>query len=184
MNQALQTRWAGMAIRGGFAIALATLLTVWRDPPLWGVAIAFGVFALADAVGAAVFAYGGDASGRYNRPFVAVALTGVFAGAVCLLWSGMPAFALSVLIAVWALLRGTFEVTAAVQLFDYITAPESLGLIGAVSALLGMLMAVLPGGIIGLYWLVAMYAFLVGLLSLMFAAQLRHRPGEVAGVSA
>lgn len=174
MNQAARNQWVGMAIRGGFALALAVLLTVWRDPPLSGVAIAFGVFALADGVGAAFFAYSGDAaSGRFRWPLVVVALTSVLAGVVCLAWSAMPALALSVLIALWALTRGVFEITAAVQLFGRVNAAETLGMIGAVSALAGVLMVVLPGGIGGLYWLVALYAFLVGLLEVMFAAQLR-----------
>jgi uncharacterized membrane protein HdeD (DUF308 family) len=70
---------------------------------------------------------------------------------------------------------GIFEIVAAVRLRRLIEGEWLLGLSGAASVLLGVLLVMMPGaGLIAWVWLIGAYAVLFGLMLLALAFRLRR----------
>ena len=68
------------------------------------------------------------------------------------------------IIAFWAILTGLAEMVAAVALRREIAGEWALFLVGVLSVILGVVMAVLPGGgLLSLVWLIGLYALAGGI---------------------
>ena len=81
-------------------------------------------------------------------------------------------------LAIWSILTGLFEIMAAVRLRKEIEGEWLLGLSGAISLLLGVgiIALVLPSPaatILSAAWLIAIYAFIAGVV--LIAQALRHK---------
>ena len=80
------------------------------------------------------------------------------------------AFALLVVIAVWAILTGILEIAAAVRLRREIEGEWMLALTGVVSIILGIIILFNPGaGMLGVVWAIGGYAIVFGILMLILA---------------
>ncbi len=88
-------------------------------------------------------------------------------------------------IASWAIITGILEVAAAIRLREEIRGEWALGLSGLLSIILGILLAVFPAaGIVALTWMIAAYAILFGVLSLVLAFRLRGHAESLAAQAA
>jgi uncharacterized membrane protein HdeD (DUF308 family) len=96
------------------------------------------------------------------------------AGLVALTWPGVTALVLLYVVAIWAILSGIAEMIAAVALRREIEGEWVLFLVGVLSVVLGVAMAVLPGvGVLSLIWLVGLYALTVGVAMIVLAFRMR-----------
>jgi uncharacterized membrane protein HdeD (DUF308 family) len=87
-------------------------------------------------------------------------------------------------VAIWAILSGVAEMIAAVSLRREIKGEWALFLVGVLSVIFGIILAVLPGvGLFSLVWLVGLYALLAGVTLIVLAFRVRglrrreHRRG-------
>jgi uncharacterized membrane protein HdeD (DUF308 family) len=77
-------------------------------------------------------------------------------------------------VAIWAILSGVAEVIAAVALRREIGGEWLLFLVGVLSVVLGVAMAILPGvGVLSLVWLVGLYALAIGFAMIVLAFRVR-----------
>lgn len=131
--------------------------------------IAWGLFAIADGIAAIV----GGAKSRWWA-VVIWGVVGVLAGGVALFMPGITALALLMVVAAWAIVRGIFEIVAAIRLRKEITGEWFLILSGLVSIALGAFMFLFPGaGALALIWVIGLHAFVVGVLLILLAFRLR-----------
>ncbi len=101
-------------------------------------------------------------------------LVGVVVGVLTFLWPVITALVLLYLIASWAIVTGILEIVAAFSGWLPVV-KWPLALAGAVSILLGVLLAIQPGaGLLSLVWLVGIYAIIFGVLLIIRAFQFRH----------
>jgi uncharacterized membrane protein HdeD (DUF308 family) len=174
MLDQLARHWWVLALRGVVAILFAVIafarpgITLVALVWVWG-AYAFvdGVFALIAAVRAA----------EHHQRWGMLALegiSGIAAGIIAFVWTGITALALVYLIAAWAIVTGIFEIAAAVRLRQMIEGEWLLGLSGVLSILLGVLFAARPdAAAVAWVWVIGVYALLFGILLLALAFRLR-----------
>jgi uncharacterized membrane protein HdeD (DUF308 family) len=83
------------------------------------------------------------------------------------------------LIAIWAVLRGIFEIVAAIRLRKEIKGEWLLALAGALSIAFGLFMIANPGaGAVAVVWWIAAYAVALGVMLVVLgfrARSLAHR---------
>jgi uncharacterized membrane protein HdeD (DUF308 family) len=105
------------------------------------------------------------------------------AGLVALAWPGVTALVLLYVVAIWAILSGVAEVIAAVALRREIEGEWVLFLVGVLSVVLGVAMAVLPGvGVLSLVWLLGIYALAIGFAMIVLASEYGTSGDDEAGV--
>ncbi|NLD71493.1 MAG: HdeD family acid-resistance protein [Chloroflexi bacterium] len=170
----LARRWWVVALRGVVAVVFGILAFVWPELTLLTLITLFGAFALVDGVLSLI---AGLSSIQTNERWWAElieGLVGIAFGLVVFFWPEVTALALLYLIAGWAVVTGILEIVAAIRLRRVITGEWAMILGGIASILFGVLLAAFPGaGILGLAWLIGLYAVLFGVLLIIVGLRLR-----------
>lgn len=119
----------------------------------------YGVYALTDGI-TALFV--GGSSRAWG--LVLVGLLGLIVGIGTFIYPGITAVALLYLIAVWAVVRGIFEIITAIQLRKEISYEWALIASGIISILFGMILIANPAvGALAVVWIIGIYALVFGL---------------------
>jgi uncharacterized membrane protein HdeD (DUF308 family) len=169
--------WKVLLFRGIVAIAFGCLALLWPALTLAMLVGFFAAFALLDGVGALVMAV----RARARRGVWALWLEGVLgigAAVVAVLYPGMTAIALLVVIAVWAILSGASAIAAATLLERDADSVTTLPIFGMLSVLLGIVLLVQPfAGALALAWMIALYALVSGTMYVALALRTRRMAG-------
>lgn len=178
----LTRNWWLLVVRGLLAILFGLIALLWPGLTWLALILMFGVYALMDGAFAILSSL---VRSRYSPRwwvFLLEGLVSVAAGVIALMRPGFAGFALVIVIAVWAILTGIFEVAAAIRLRREITNEWMLGFGGIVSIAFGILMFFQPataGLVITL--MIGAYALIFGILLVALGFRLRKwdiRPGE------
>ncbi|QKW35451.1 HdeD family acid-resistance protein [Actinomadura sp. NAK00032] len=171
----LMTRhWWVLAVRGAFAILFGIVALAWPGITVFALVLLFGAYALADGVVAVAQAFRGTTGGP--RGLLAVSgVAGIVLGIVALVWPGITAFVLLMLIAAWAVATGLLEIIVAVALRRELRGEWAYVLTGAISLLFGILLFAWPvSGAIAVVWLIGLLAIMSGAAMLGAAFRLRR----------
>jgi len=172
--------WWVMALRGAIAVAFGVLALFWPGLALTSLVLLFGAFAFANGMLAAWAAFTMGRRHETWKPFLIEGIAGIIFGLFVLLWPGMTAIALILLIAAWALVTGVVELAAAIRLRQDIEGEWTLALMGALSILLGLLFAIWPGaGLVAVAWIIGIYAIVIGVSMIALALRLQRLNGEL-----
>jgi uncharacterized membrane protein HdeD (DUF308 family) len=171
MLSMLSENWWVLALRGLLAVLFGFAALVLPLGTLEAVGRLFGAYAILE--GALVVLIGMRGT-QYRGAFLSEGAFGIVAGLVALAWPGVTALVLLYVIAIWAILSGIAEIIAAVALRREIEGEWVLFLVGVLSVVLGVAMAVLPSvGVLSLIWLVGLYALAVGVAMIVLAFRVR-----------
>jgi len=171
MLSMLSENWWVLALRGLLAVLFGFAALLLPLGTLEAVGRLFGVYAILE--GALVVLIGMRGT-QYRGAFLSEGAFGIVAGLVALAWPGVTALVLLYVIAIWAILSGIAEIIAAVALRREIEGEWVLFLVGVLSVVLGVAMAVLPSvGVLSLIWLVGLYALAVGVAMIVLAFRVR-----------
>lgn len=179
---ALSRWWWTFILRGLLAIAFGILAFV---APVWGLAILvalFGAWALIDGV---TIVWTGIRTRSVDRNWwleILEGLVSIVAGLIAFVLPGFAAEVLVILIAVWAIVTGVFQIWAAIRLRERIRGEFWLGLAGVASILFGVVLLVFPaGGALALVWLIGSGAIAVGVFLTILGWRLRgvHEMGKL-----
>jgi uncharacterized membrane protein HdeD (DUF308 family) len=183
MLRTLARNWWAVVLRGVVAVLFGIGTFAWPGITLATLILLFGVYALIDGISAVVWAVK-NREGGLPWGVLLAGIGAVVAGVLAFVSPGLTALALLTLIAVWAIVRGVFEIAAAVALRKEIEGEWLLAASGALSVLFGLFLLVRPGaGALGLLWAIGAFAIVAGvmLIALGFRLKrLRDRVGEVA----
>ncbi|MEU5993365.1 HdeD family acid-resistance protein [Spirillospora sp. NPDC047418] len=171
----LMTRhWWVLALRGAFAILFGIVALVWPGITVFALVLLFGAYALADGVVAVTQAVRGTTGGP--RGLLALSgIAGIALGIAALVWPGITAFILLMLIAAWAVATGLLEIIVAVALRRELRGEWVYVLTGAISLIFGILLFAWPvSGAIAVVWLIGLLALLFGAAMLGVAFRLRR----------
>ena len=174
----LAQNWWLVLLRGIAGIIFGVLAFAWPGITLLTLIIFYGAYALMDGIFAIGAAFrGGAAQSRWW--LILIGIFGIAAGLLTFMWPGLTALVLAMLIGVWSLIRGIFEIVGAIKIRKEIDNEWWLILSGALSVLFGLVMLFMPGaGALALIWVIGAYSIIFGVLFIAFAFRLkRHSHG-------
>jgi uncharacterized membrane protein HdeD (DUF308 family) len=175
MLSALARNWWVLLLNGIVAIVFGVLAFTWPGVTLLALVTLYGVYCLADGITALWASFSAkDGAGRSWGHMLFVGIISIGAGITAFVWPHITAYALLVLIAIWAIMRGVFEIVAAISLRKVIDNEWMLGLAGAASVLFGLAVIARPGlGALAIVWMIATFAILRGAILTGLAFKLR-----------
>lgn len=177
----LTERWWVPLIRGGAAMAFGVLALLAPGISLITLVLLWGAYALVDGIFNLVAGVRKARAGRRWGWLVFEGVVSVIIGLLAFAWPDITVMALLLLIAAWAVLTGIAEIAAAIRLRRSIRGEWLLAASGLLSLALGVLLILFPGpGLLALLWMIAVYAFVFGLLLVGFGLRLHgwHRAGH------
>lgn len=167
--------WGWIALRGVFALLFGVMTLVVPGVTLGVLVIVWGAYALIDGALALIAGFRLRQSGRPLWSLVIVGVLGIAAGVVTFLWPGLTAITLVLIIGIWAIAMGVFQIVAALRFRQYIRGEWLHALSGVLSLVFGFVMVLQPlAGALALVWVIGWFAILFGALLLVVAFRLRR----------
>lgn len=159
---ATTSRWWTLVLRGVIAIAFGAMALVWPSITLTALAILVGAFALVDGIVAGIAAF--RAPREEKAPLVLLAIAGIAFGLAVMVWPDISLFVLTLLIGVWALIRGIVEIVDGAVLAKGTPGRGSLITAGVLSAAFGLLVMWWPeSGAFAIAVLIGITAIILGI---------------------
>jgi uncharacterized membrane protein HdeD (DUF308 family) len=170
----LGRNWWLVLLRGIAAIVFGLLAWAWPSVTLVTLVLFWGAYALVDGVAALIGGWKAKDGGKPMWTVVLVGIVGILAGIFTFLQPGVTAIALLILIAVWAIVQGVLEISAAIRLRKEIKNEWLLILSGLLSVAFGALMILNPGaGAMAVLWLIGVFAVAYGVLLVFLSFKLK-----------
>lgn len=178
--------WGWFMVRGVLALILGVIAVYRPFSALFAFTLVFAAYCFVDGVASLIAGVRGARAGERWGALVLRGVTGVLIGVlfvlVPIIATATYAFVSILMLAIWSILTGLFEIMAAVRLRKEIEGEWLLGLSGAISLLLGVgiIALVLPSPaatILSAAWLIAIYAFIAGVVLIAQALRLKRRAG-------
>jgi uncharacterized membrane protein HdeD (DUF308 family) len=146
-------RWWAVLLRGSVAIAFGLAAFAWPGVTAATLVLLFGFYALVDGAFSLLAAIGGRRTGEDRRLLALESVIGIWAGVVTLRAPEITAVMLVFFISIWAMATGFLRIAAPIRLRKEIS---------------GELWMLRPNvGAIGLVWVIAGYALILGLFEVM-----------------
>ncbi|HEY2920205.1 MAG TPA: DUF308 domain-containing protein [Candidatus Binatia bacterium] len=170
MLKAIVEKWWVVLLRGICAVLFGLIAIAWPSATVWSLVTVYGAFAFADGVICIALGISGLAEGRWWWEMVLIGLVGIAAGIMTFLWQGLPVVALLVVIASTTILRGAFEVAAAINLREFVENDWLLS--GILSVGFGILLFFNPGaGSLAVVLLIGSYMIAVGIMAIALSVR-------------
>jgi len=170
----LGKHWWAIFIRGIVAILFGILLLTATGFTMRILIIFLGLYFLIDGI-LAIIASGVAAS--KHKSWWLLLLEGLVSLGIGIFVLVLPSLTLLVLlylIAIWAIITGIFEFVASIVSSWAASGKIFLGIVGVLSVILGLVIILYPTlSLIAITWLVAIYAFVIGLSLIFFSFKLR-----------
>jgi uncharacterized membrane protein HdeD (DUF308 family) len=174
MLQTLARNWWALVLRGICAVLFGVMAFVWPGITLATLIFLYGAYALVDGVLGVVAAMVGRQPGGFPWGILLAGVAAIAVGVMTFLWPGLTALVLLYLIAAWAIVRGVFEIIAAIALRKEIEHEWLLAASGALSVLLGIFLVLSPGaGALALLWAIGAFAIAAGILMIVLGFRLK-----------
>lgn len=174
MLHLLSRNWWAVLLRGICAVIFGLAAFAWPGITLALLILFYGAYVLVEGIFAVVSSFGRTKDSKFPWSMFLVGLVSIAVGLITFVWPGLTALALLYLIGAWAIVRGIFEVVAAIELRKQIEGEWLMIIAGMASVLFGVLMVLWPGaGVLALLWLIGIFAVIFGVIIIILAFKLR-----------
>ncbi len=174
MLHLLSRNWWAVLLRGICAVIFGLAAFAWPGITLALLILFYGAYVLVEGIFAVVSSFGRTKDSKFPWSMFLVGLVSIAVGLITFVWPGLTALALLYLIGAWAIVRGIFEVVAAIELRKQIEGEWLMIIAGMASVLFGVLMVLWPGaGVLALLWLIGVFAVIFGVIMIILAFKLR-----------
>jgi uncharacterized membrane protein HdeD (DUF308 family) len=176
--------WGWVMVRGVLAILLGNKAILRPFSALFAFSLDFAAYCFVDGIASLMAGIRGAQAGKSWGALVFRGVTGILIGVLFvvlpMIATATYAFLSVLMLAIWSVITGLFEIMAAVRLRKEMVGEWLLGLSGAISVLLGIgiVALVLPSPratILSAAWLIAIYAFIVGVALVGQAIRLKGK---------
>jgi uncharacterized membrane protein HdeD (DUF308 family) len=166
-------RWWTVLLRGITAVMFGVLAFAWPAITLAMLVLLFGYYALTDGIFSLLAAAGGRH--REDRWVLALeGIVGVWAGVVTLRAPHVIASVLIFFLSFWAMATGFLRLAAAFRLRREVAGEHWLAASGILSVAFALMLLVRPAvGAVGLVWILAGYAVVLGVVLIILGMELR-----------
>jgi uncharacterized membrane protein HdeD (DUF308 family) len=177
LSSQLASQWGWIALRGLAALIFGVMAFAWPEPTLIALTLVWGAYAFLDGALALIGVFRIRDQRRPHWPLITVGLLGITAGIVTFIWTNITAVSLLLLIAIWAIAVGIFQIASAIHIRKSIENELLLGCSGVVSMIFGAVIIIYPqAGALAVAWMIGTFAIPFGLLLIAFGFRLRgHR---------
>ena len=135
----------------------------------------FAAWALIDGVTSLIAGWNTRKTTRSWWLEILEGVAGIVAGVIALAFPLFAAEILRLLIAVWAIATGVFEIVMAIRMRDQLKGEFWLGLAGVASILFGIVLILFPAaGAVSLVWLISSFAIVFGAFLVILGWRLRR----------
>ena len=166
--------WWTLLLRGIVAILFGVVAFLWPGVTLGALVLLFGAYALVDGIAAIILGIKEYGDRERWWATLLVGIVGVAVGLVTFFMPQVTAIALLWVIAFWAIVRGAFEIAAAVRLRHAIEGEWLLALSGALSIAFGVLILAFPGaGALAVVLWIGAFAIMSGAVLIALAFRVR-----------
>lgn len=166
--------WWAFLLRGIFAVLFGILALAWPLATIAALVLLFGAFVFIDGLFTVIHSF--QLRKTENRWWVLLleGLAGIGVGLITFFYPQVTAALLVILVAVWAIFTGVFELVMAIRLRKEIKGEWLLGLAGVLSIALGIFFIAMPlaGSIVIAYW-VGAYALIFGITLIVLGIRMR-----------
>jgi uncharacterized membrane protein HdeD (DUF308 family) len=170
----LAAHWWVLLLRGLIAILFGIMAFVWPGVTLAALVLLWGAYALVDGIFEVIAGVRGKWWG-----LVFLGILGIAAGVLTFLWPGITAIALLWVIAIWAIVIGIMQISAAIRLRKEVQGEWLWILTGILTVILGVLLIARPGaGALSVLWLIGWFAIAWGILLCILAFKVK-KMGEL-----
>jgi uncharacterized membrane protein HdeD (DUF308 family) len=174
MLRTLAQNWWALVLRGVCAVLFGVGAFAWPGITLAVLILLYGAYALIEGVLEVAWALMGRQAGSFPWGVLLAGLAGIAIGIVTFVSPGLTALALLYVIAAWAIVRGVFEIIAAIHLRKELENEWLLALSGLLSVALGVLLIAAPrAGALALLWWIGGFAIIAGILMIMLGMRLK-----------
>ncbi len=176
INDKLGDVWWSLLARGLLALAIGVAALFWPKATLVLLIRLIAVYALVDGAIGLISAF----RARDLRSNLAPGLISIVVGLILLFWPGLSGRLLLIIVGLWALLQGAMLIMSAMQTDadDPDRAPALT--IGAIAAVVGLILALWPGtGAVTIAWTIGIAALLIGASLVYLALRLRKIDRQV-----
>ena len=180
MLAGLTRRWWVFLVRGLCGIAIGIVAFTQPFATLLALIVVWGALVLADGLTTLWAGWTDRRGGRGFWPLILSGAISLVAGATAWVMPGITALVLLVIIATWSIIRGVFEILAAIRLRRVVRNEWLLAAAGTLSVLFGIVLLARPAiGLATLAYLIGSYAFVSGIVLVVLALRLRRLRGLV-----
>jgi uncharacterized membrane protein HdeD (DUF308 family) len=182
--------WGWFLFRGILALILGILGILFPFSAMTAFIFLFALFAFVDGVSLLISGIAGATTHRERWWGLVVAgLVGIAVGVIYIAWPALSTFSyalvLLLMLAVWAIVNGVGQISAAIRLRKDIEGEWLLGIAGVFSILLGgailVVTALVPGAsILSIGWIIGFWALLVAAALITLALRLRARKVRIS----
>ena len=168
----LARNWWLLLIRGILAVLFGLMAIAWPALTLVTLVLIYGAYAFVDGLTAIWVGVSSRAWG-----VLLFGILGVVVGIYTFFYPGVTAIALLYVIAVWALVRGVFEIVTAIQLRKEISYEWALVISGLISIIFGIVLMANPGGgALAMILVIGAFALMFGVMTIVLAFRVRRLP--------
>ena len=177
----LSKNWWVLMIRGLAAVIFGIMTFVWPQISLAVLVLMWGAYALVDGVFSVIATFRGPNRGGFPWWMFLTGIAGIAAGILTFINPGLTAIALLYLIAAFSIVRGVFEIAAAIRIRKEIDHEWLLILAGIASIGFGVLVLMFPsaGALAIILWIGA-FAIFLGILEIMAGFKLKGRKPDAS----
>jgi uncharacterized membrane protein HdeD (DUF308 family) len=182
MSDQIKSSSTLLILLGVLAIAVGVIALAWPGVTIIALVILFAVYAFTDAVFEFMRAFSSATAGPVIG-YLLLGLAGLAAGVIALVWPGPTALVLVLVLGIWALTAGFFEIFAGFQSGETAGIRAIFILGGLVSVAFGVVLLARPGvGAVTLALLFGMFSLIYGVSQIVTGIQVRstgHTLGSV-----
>jgi uncharacterized membrane protein HdeD (DUF308 family) len=170
----LASRWGWVVLRGVVAILFGLLAFARPGVMSLTLLMLFAAYAFIGGISAIIAAARRERAGASWGALMLDGVLGIAVAVVAVLWPASAVIAFVWVLGVWAVVTGGLEIASAINLRKVIEHEWALGLAGALTIVLGVLMFARPViGAVAVVYTLALYALIFGALMIGLGFRLR-----------
>jgi uncharacterized membrane protein HdeD (DUF308 family) len=163
-----------LILRGVLALIVGIISLAWPNVTILALVILFAVFAFMDAGLSVARAFSSDKAGPVIG-YLLLALIGLAAGVVALVWPGPTALVLTLIVGIWAFVGGIFSIFAAFQSGETAGTRAMFILTGLIWAAFGVVLFARPNiGVVSLALLFGLFEVFAGITMITQGVEVRR----------